>query len=457
VFLSYPGLHSDSSANRVEVANTAYEMGSYFFRTGDFQLATPFFTIASSGGTGAASALGATMRLKLLGGDVEGALMSSFERAQRYHDSRAYRDYLGLLHATGHSKEAWAAFNTLVRELQAPHIWETALVGHHVAGLTEAQVTEWAKRDEFRNAGNRVSYAINYLARFATTDRVPSEQLASMIADLDRPTWQFDTGHKSVVRAQADGANMWVLGPADAITGSAVLPMGLFDGGGPKHRVRPALSYFVEGYRDLKLKHYPEAKRVFDEAATLYDMTNPQSSYMLPYYALASAKAGTDVSTVEQILARLNPKEQLLDYQLARAALEAVGKPSDALASLKLARYRRPNNEENVLLTQFTYADICESLYQITGNAEIRRVALDWVKNREKAEPWQSWSYALEATLTSDPSDRQRAIAMTHYLDPQSAHLASFSKLEIEEAVRRFGSVNIFLHKQPGAVRGTTT
>jgi hypothetical protein len=433
-------------------------MDSYFFNAGDFGLATPFYTIAASGGTGADSALGATERLKLLGGDVEGALMSSLERAQRYHDSRAYRDYLGLLHATGHSKDAWAAFNTLVGELQAPHIWETALVGHHIAGLSEAQVADWAKGDEFRNAGNRVSYAINYLARFATTDRVPSEQLASVIADLDRPTWQFDASERRVVRAEADGKNMWILGPVGANTASGLLPTNLLDGGGPKHRVRPALSYFVEGYRDLKLKHFAEAKRVLDEAATLYDMANLQSSYMLPYYAVASAKAGTDVSRVEQILDRLNPKEQLLDYQLARAALEAIGgKPSDALASLKLARYRRPNNDENVLLNQFTYADICESLYQITGNAEIRRVALEWVKNREKAEPWQSWSYALEATLTSDPSDRQRAIAMTHYLDPQSVHLASFSKSEIEEAVRRFGSVNIFLHKQPGAVRGTTT
>jgi len=458
IFLSYPGLRSDSSGNRVEVANIAYEMGGYFFGSGDFELAVPFYKIAASGGTGAASALGATMRLKLLDGDVDGALLSSLERAQRYHDSRAYRDYLGLLHATGHSKEAWAGFNTLVRELQAPYIWETVLVGHHVAGLTEAQVTEWARQDEYRSIGDRVSYAINYLARFATTDRVPSEKLASVITDLDRPTWQFDTGQRSVVRPGVDDKDMWVLGPADAITASGVLPTGLLNGGGPKHRVRPALSYFVEGYRDLKLGQFQEAKRVFDEAAGLYDMANVQSAYMLPYYALASAQAGSDVSGVEQILVRFNPTEQLLDYHLARAVLEAVaGKHSNALASLKLARYRRPNTEESAPLTQFTYADICENLFQITGNAEIRRAALDWARSREKAEPWQSWSYALEATLTLDSSDRQRAIAMTYYLDPNSAHLASFSKSEIEAAVRQFGSANIFLRKRGGAVGGTTT
>jgi tetratricopeptide (TPR) repeat protein len=458
VFRSFPGLRQDSKANRVSIANDAHDMGSYFFNSGDFDLAKPFYSIAVAQDTGAGAEMAATMRLSLLAGDIRGALSSALERAQRYHDSHAYRDYLGMLHATGHSQDAWAGFGTLVRELPEPDIWETALVGHHMAGSTETEVTEWVKQSDLQRAGNHVSYATTYLARFATTDRIPSKGLATVIADIDRPTWQFDTGALSVVRPDADGINQRILGPAGAVTPQGVLPIGVFDHGGPKHRVRSELSYFVEAYRALKLGDFKQAKRVFDEAAALYDMASSQSSYMLPYYALASAKAGTDASGVEKILSRFTQKEQRFEYQLANAVLEGVGgNIRKSLRSLQLARYRRPNNGEGVQVSQYSYADICESLYRLSGSVEIRTVALDWARARETAEPWQSWSYALVAALTPDPVERQKAIAMAHYLDPKSVHLSSFKKSEIDEAVRMFGSVNIFLGKKHGAVNEVTT
>jgi ABC-type amino acid transport substrate-binding protein len=235
------------------------------------------------------------------------------------------------------------------------------------------------------------------------------------------------------------------------------LPIGAFDRG-KKHRVRSELSYFVEAYRSIKLGDFSHARQIFDEAAALYDMASPQSTYMLPYYALASARAGADVSNVEKILDRLNPKEQRFDYQLAKAAFEAVGgRMSEALGSLRLARYRRPATDERVQLTQFTFADICESLFQATGDAGIRRVALDWARSRERAEPWQSWSYSLEAVLAPDSVDRKRALAMAHYLDPKSAHLLSFKKSEIDEAVKMFAPTNIFMLTKRDGAKGAAT
>jgi hypothetical protein len=189
------------------------------------------------------------------------------------------------------------------------------------------------------------------LARFATTDRVPSRELATEIVDLDHATWQFDTGARSVVRPDADARELQILGPAGAVTPAGLLSIALFDHGGPKHRVRSDSSFFVAGYRALKMHEYREARRVFDEAATLYDMASPPASYMLPYYALASARAGADVSNVEVVLGRFGPTERLA-------------------------------------LTQYTYGDICEALYQLTGHGGFREEALDWARSREKAEPW---------------------------------------------------------------------
>ena len=121
-------------------------MAQAFYFAGDFDQATKFLRISASQGSGAGSEMQSAMRLKLLGGDINGALQSALQRAQRYDDPRAFRDYLGMLHATQHSRDAWAAFSSLVREQPAPQIWETALVGHHMAGNSEAEVRQWVSQ-----------------------------------------------------------------------------------------------------------------------------------------------------------------------------------------------------------------------------------------------------------------------------------------------------------------------
>jgi hypothetical protein len=83
-------------------------------------------------------------------------------------------------------------------------------------------------------------------------------------------------------------------------------------------------------------------------------------------------------------------------------------------------------------------------LFDLTGNTQIRDVAVDWVKARQQIEPWHSWTYAIEAALTTDPVARQRAIAMTYYLDPKSERLSRFKKSEIDAAVAASAGKNIF-------------
>jgi hypothetical protein len=47
---------------------------------------------------------------------------------------------------------------------------------------------------------------------------------------------------------------------------------------------------------------------------------------------------------------------------------------------------------------------------------------------REKAKPWQAWSYAMEAALAPDSVERRRAIVMAWYLEPQFMHLCALKK-----------------------------
>jgi hypothetical protein len=451
IFLSYPEFHEGRTKNPVSTSNAAYEMGSLFYSTGDFEFAVPMYKIAVSQETGAASGMSASMRLMLLDGKIEDAMAISLERAQRYNDGSAYRDYLSILHATKQSREAWAGFGTVIRVLQWPDIWESALVGHHMEGSSESRVSEWVKQGDFQAIGDRVSYAAMYLAWFATIDRIPSKDLAQLIAGIDRPIWKFDDGAQSVVRADQEGREVRILGPASSIACDgeycATYSMDVLSDP-KKHRVRSQLSYFVEAYRAIKLHDYRSAKRVLAEAAELYDMSNIESSYMLPYYALASAKTGNDVADVTRILSRLSGASQSFDSELAIAVLKGVaGKSSEALTSLRLARYHRLNNNQRALISQYTYGEFCEILYELTNDPRIRAEGLNWAKARERVEPWQSWSYAFEAEFTADPFDRAKAIAMTYYLDPRSLRLSRFSKSEVDEAAKRFNGLNIFWRK----------
>jgi len=441
-FLSYPGFKPDSAENRVAVANYAFDAGSYFYWSGHFDLAEPFYKIAASLDTGADAEMTSGIRLKLLAGDINEAMVGSLKRAQRYNNSYAYRDYLGILHASGYSKDAWAGFRSLAIESRQPHIWETALVGHHVAGATESEVVEWAKRSEFKELGEYKNAVAIYLLRFATTDRTPSQGLPEVIESLDGDLWQLDGYHGYVVRPTNDNSGK-ILGPSAGYDSS--LPIGVI-GSAKKHRVKSHLVYFAEGYQAIKLEDFSTAKSIFEEAAKLYDF-NTHGGYMLPYFALAAAKSG-DSSGVEKLLNSINFKDQGFDYHLARAILAGVGGNVDeTVQSLDLARYRRPHTENRPLLTQYSFGEISELLSELTGSAKIQEIALQWAKKNQKVEPWHSWGYAIEAKLTKNPVERKRAIAMTYYLDPKSERLSKFKKIEIEDAVRAYGRLNPFLLK----------
>jgi len=447
IFLSYPPFQHTAGDEIVATSNYAYAMGNFFFDSGDFSLATRLFRISVAQKSNSGSEMGANTRLNVLSGNISGALQVALERGQRYAEGNAFRDYLAMLHATNKSKLAWSGFDTLVRQLDSFGIWESALVGHHREGGTEATVTAWVKRPELAPMGDKFSFAAHYLVQFATTDRIPSDSLAGVLDVIDRPTWRMEAGLEEVVRPNGDGRTQQILGPIVATFPREVLPVGVFEHA-KKHRVKSGLAYFVAAYGAIKRGNFEPARQLFDEAAGLYDLQSTYSSYMLPYYALAVAKSEADTTKVETVLGRFSPNEQGFDYQLARAVLAAIhGNTAEALKSLQLARYRRWFVEERPILTTYTYGDICETLYRLTKNDAYRHEALDWARAREKAEPWQAWSYAMEATLSPDSVERKRAIAMAWYLDPQSMHLSTLKKADIDAAVKAFGGLNIFLPK----------
>jgi len=440
-FMSYPAFTKTSDQNTVGLSNYAFEAGSLFYWSGNFEQAMPLYRIAAELETGSDANMSSEIRIKLMDGDYGAALEGSRARARRYNSPYAYRDYLGMLHAMDFSKEAWDGFNVVIGQFDRPEPWETPLVGHRLSGVTESEIAAWAAQQPMRSAGLMFGYSSIYLLRAGMTDRLPTKNLASLIAAIERPIWKSaQTGH--ILRSSLDGKSQTVVGPADRA--GTVLPPGY--GVDQKTRVKSDLVYFAEAYRAIRTGDFPVAKATLAEASTLYDMTNNVTlGYLLPYYAFAAAKAG-DVKSVVALLDKFPIERRRFDYYLARAAIAGIaGKVEEALRSLRLALYRRPFTEFRPIYTEYEYAEICEWLYEATRNAKYRDIALNWAKNVQAFNPWFAWPHAMEAKLSTNASERRRAIAMAYYLDKNSERLAAVRKDDIDAAIKEYEGRNPFL------------
>ena len=448
VVKAYPGFSRGSSENPVGIANHAYEVGSRYFWSGHFDLAKWFYRISADLNTGADSSLSSDARLKLLAGNYTSALAAIQQRATRYQQPGAYRDYLAFLFAMGYSKEAWDGFITLAPRISHPHIWDSPLVGHRIGGASEQDIVAWVKQDALRNTGEESSYAANYALRAATIDRVPSEAIALLIGELDRPAWKVADGYEHSIKPSADGKTHYVLGPD--VPDHATLPLGVFDQV-KKTRIKSDLQYFAEAYRLLLIGNQDGARLIFEEASALYDLSQNSQGYMLAYFAFAAAKSG-NTAVLDKKLAGFRPDQKNFDYLLARAVMSGIaGKADDALPLLKKARYAQHSTEARIVFPEYEYIEILEWLYESTKNARYRELALEWARTTQTTQPWQAWPYAVDAKLSQDGQDRRRAIAMAYYLDRNSVRLNTIPKHEIERAVKEFGPRNPFLNMRAKA------
>jgi tetratricopeptide (TPR) repeat protein len=437
IFMSYPGFAKQSGENVVDLSNSAYEAGSLFYWSGNIRQAMPLYRIAANLQTGSGASMSSEIRINLANGDYSAALTGSLERARRYNSPFGYRDYLGMLHAMGHSQEAWDAFNVLIGQMRSAELWETPLVGHRMAGASESEIAEWTTREPARKSG----YAGIYLLRAGVTDRAPTQGLAAAVAAVERPVWKIQFGR--VVRPSADLSNYEVL-KRSTDSSRSWLPPGDFDRA-EKTRVTSDLVYFAEAYRSIRTGDFVHANELLEEAVALYDMGHQDLRYLLPYYAFAAAKSGKS-ATVSARLEAFDTAYQRFDYHLARAAVAGLaGKTAESLKSLKVALHRRPFTESRPVYTEYQFAEMCEWLYEATRNVKYRDVVVKWAKSVQTFSPWFAWPYAMEAKYSTNSSERARAIAMAYYLDKKSERLAKVSKTEVSAAVKGLTGRNLFL------------
>ena len=445
LFMSWPGFLQNSDEPRVLRSNVAYLAGSLFYWSGHNKYAVPLYRISADLDTGSDASMASALRLHILNDEYALAMQGSLERAKRYNSSYAYRDYLGMLHVTGNSREAWDAFNLIVNRQNQPHIWEAALVGHRLESLSQSEIAEWTQRYKQLISETGDSFAAIYLLRSGVTDRIPNKKLVEQIQMIDQPVWQLEGQRKHVIRNSPDGLRQIVLGPKIGKAGGT-LPISRAKNSNKK-AVKSDLAYFAESYRAIRLYDYREAALLLDAATHLYNTNDVRFGYLLPYYAYVSAKTG-ETTRLDKILKKFTIENQRFDYHLAKAVLAGL---SDNLEEsnkhLDLALYRRPHTESRPLFTEYQYAEVCELLYEATKKPEYKKRLLDWSKKSQQVFPWHSWSYTMIAKHSSNTNERRMAIAMGYYLDKDSERLKAIPASEIKTALDKYSGLNPFLSK----------
>ena len=440
VFLSYPGFSRSAAGNAVARSNEAYEAGSLLYWHGKMDLAKPLYEFAAQLDTGSDASMSSAIRLDLLAGHYAAATRGLLRRATRYSSAYAYRDYLSLLHVTGHGKEAWLGFSRLAAQFDLPQVWVAALVGHRKDGLDEAGFKKWLMQPQIRDARFRSrQFALGYALMWSSTDVTPPADLGKLIDALEgTPTAKVYEDGLSATRPHSLGApDRFEMFSPTALEG---VPAKRLPPGTP---VRSSLALFAEGYVSLRAGQHAEAIERFRSYVERYPIAGYDADpYPLAYIAAASAATGDPFKLEKHLQAT---RRADFDGWLAKAFFHAYRKEVDlAENALKKAFQRRPHTDYRPILTEYQFAEACEWIYQATGDARFKNMLLDWSKHHQQIQPTHAWAYAMQYTHESDPAARDRALAMTLYLDPRSPRIAKAKVGDVARAKQWLAKNNPF-------------
>lgn len=440
-FQSYPQFATPTPVDPVATSNYAHYAATLLCYQGQFEKCTPFLKIAAELDTGSSASLSSANLLRVLSGDYRGALIGSLEYIQRYQDPSGFREALVWLHAFGQSDQAWAGFSQVMSSFDLPEVWTSALVGQRRAGLDEAGARSWMLRPEIRNSRFQGrQFAQYYAILFNATDRMPPADLASLIDQIEGEHVNKMQGGMLAIPRGPGLHPQTLVAPAFFRFGTARRPP---DG----TLIRSDLAMFAEAYVALRSGKFELAASEFISMADHYDIESSEDGFALPYLAWAEAKSG-DKGGLEAALLKHKVRDSF-DYSLSAAFFAGARHQSDeADTALKRAFRLRPSSLYRPIQTQFQYAEACEWLYEETGDLRFRDELTDWAMKWQKVRPADAWAYAMQYTYETDPEQRLHALAMTLYLDPASARIATATREERARAQEWLRHQNPF-HIEP--------
>jgi hypothetical protein len=452
-FTQYPGFAANSSVNAIGLSNDAGQAGDMLYWHGATREARQMYVIATRYGVGSEAEMTSATQLRLIDGDLQGALEAAHQRAERYPNDESYGIYLSLLHLLGRSPEAWQAFNLLVARAPGPGIWDSAMVGLRMRATTPSELTSWLATPEIARANGRaIPWSAGFILIWTSTDRAAPADLVERIRALAyEPRGVIEGNGRSASYPSAqEGARYLISRSAFRADQRPVLK--------DQAPTDSDFYYFSQALVALERQDFSGAVSHFDEIAARFPiekyLTNGDSVYVLPEFAYASSKV-SDPLRLEPFVAALPADQQMFESYLATSYFQALihHDAAAALAALQKALFRIDHFTGRSPSMEYQYANAAERLYRETGDPRFRDAALTWAHSSQALQPWTAWTYTIEAELSPEASRRETALVKALFLDPLSPRLKSIPVGEMQKARTTLQSGNPFLHQSPSERR----
>lgn len=421
LMLRYPLLQQTPPDRTVELSNQAHDGASLLYWRGAYKEASVLYRKSRAYGTGSDADMASGVALGILDRNYQEAAQLSLQRAQRYDNKHGLRDYMSLLHLLGYGEASWTAFDALLDKPYGPEVWTSAFVGQRIERWSDEKIVSWTiersrrLNDEFaRRIGARHIFMSLVMDR-ATNPTLPAA--IRRLGDMEHPYDSTPARRSYVTNAQ--------------------------------------LAKFAEAYNLVRAHDYGRAHHIFVQEM-LVRTYDSRTLFMLPYYARASVKVG-NMRYMNDVLASRDEKkdsrwESDSFYFLIGKAFVAgqKGEHDRARAHLKAAFGRRPRTELNPIDTWYQLVEACEWLYEDFRDKRYRDLAVEWAKQYQVIQPMFAWAYAVEAKYATDKQARQRALALTLYLDSRSERIQHFKEEERRAALELLKRQNPFREMEGG-------
>jgi hypothetical protein len=363
------------------------EPESAFYLAGELEAARIYATKVAKTGSYSAADLQARARLKMLAGDIPGALQRSRERLDRYENDFSRRDLAGLEFMRGRADAAWATLAPRLTVSDQSELWVGAEVGQRIEGRSARAAYEWVAKSGYGHAKLRgIDIGAVHALRLMTDDRTPGPDDLALLAEFKSPA----TGRGM------DGADQLQI---------------------------------LAQLKQLAVAPHPDPKAVHvlrDRIAV--DTSELDRGPFMALYAWAAWQAsdGADPSLAPL---RATTLAQDFDALLAKGVLLGLDKqPGEALRYLRAARFDLVNTigpeRRDVRSAPYSAAFVAWLLFNQTHDTRYRDEALLLARAHQRTFPYLAWPYALDALLSPAGPARDAAACRAAFLDRGSLFLS---------------------------------
>jgi len=399
--MAYP-LFRDANADPVALSDVAETGASIFRHAGEIDAARRLYKLSIRYETGSIAEMHSRMRLAQLDHDWDHAI----EWGKRLHkdDQSAWGLTVAasLLFLTNRNEEGWRAFQLGTTQFNDSRAWEAALLAHRKASTPPNELVAFAKQWKTMTGSSTQEAMLrhHFLFNMLLVDRPVSDETLRLFLSV----------------AGADG--------------DAYFPV------------------LAPGYSAFRRGNYSEAlnrlSRLNETLAQQSIALKKPMTLTLPYVTLSLLRTGK-LAEAEALLRSYRERvARDFHYLLAEAYLQdSQGRPDQALALLWEAFFSQPEAVNLAVRPNFQILETTERLLELSGDSRYRHLLLEMAQRMGRGWPG-SPAYPFEAKYAVDPSEREHALGMALYLDPQSEHIAGFDDLHRKRAMQWFAHNNPF-------------